>query len=187
VRPSPARSDQAPIPTPQPPVRAPEAPALASGPADCEPEDLPLLTDAEKAFCRNQIDADKGRRLARGADERAARQVAEAKRMAPAYRMSTEKEAYYAAVAQVYWLQSSHGPPMAGHLPGIGCIPPPIPFLGGIEINKNKLEKKKEIRPPNTLKLGPLPCFLFPPQGLFTEESGLDPLDPQWRSKPPPP
>ena len=192
-KPSPARPGQAPIAAPQKavsapqtPITAPGAPALASGAAACEPEDLPLLTDAEKVRCRNQIDAEKGRRLARGADERAARQVAEAERGPQTYRMATEKEAYYAAVAQAYWEQSSHGPPMAGHMPGIGCGIPlaSIPLLGGADINKNHLAKKKqETGPPNSLKLGPLPCYLMPPQGLFSEESGLNPLDPQWLPK----
>ena len=74
----------------------------------------------------------------------------------------------------------------AGHPPGPVCMLPAIPLLGGIEINRNKLAKKKqEPRPPHSLKLGPLPCCLVPLQGLFTKESGLDPLDAQWRSKPP--
>ena len=109
--------------------------------------------------------------------------MAEAQRGPQTYRMPTEKEEYYAAVAQAYWAMSSHGPPMAGHLPGIGCAVPPIPFLGGVEVNKNVFAKKNKIKPPHSLKLGPLPCFLVPPQGVLTEESGLDPLDPQWLPK----
>jgi hypothetical protein len=159
---------------------------VAQGAPDCAPEDLPLLTETEKALCRNAIDADRERRLARGADERAARQVAQAERGPRTFRMPTEKEAYYAAVAQVYW-QQSHGPPMAGHPPGFACAAPHVPILsllGGVEVNKNIFAKKKEEpRPPKSLKLGPIPCYLVPPQGLFTEESGLDPLDDQWRPK----
>ena len=169
---------------PSAPVAAPPAPEAAAGAPDCATEDLPLLTEAEKARCRNQIDADKERRLARGADERAAKQVAEAQRGPQTYRMASEKEAYYAAVAQTYWALSSNGPRGAGHLPGIGCAVGGVPFLGGVETNKNLFEKKKEIRPPKSLKLGPLPCYLVPPQGMLTEESGLDPLDPQWLPKP---
>ncbi len=142
----------------------PQGPALAQGSADCAPEDLPLLTDAEKAHCRNEIDADKARRLARSADERAARQVAEAEKGPRGYRMATEKQAYYDAVADAYW-QQTHGPPMAGHLPSVTCVLPGMPIK----------------KPPKGLKLGP--CVVNPPQGFLTEESGLDPLDPQWLPK----
>jgi hypothetical protein len=157
----PARPE-APAPTSIP---APQGPAVATGPADCAPEDLPLLTDAEKARCRNAIDADNARRLARGANEKAARQVAEAQRMAPSYRMDPGKQAYYDAVADAYW-QQTHGPPMAGHLPSVTCVLPGMPIK----------------KPTKGLKFGP--CVVNPPQGFLTEESGLDPLEPQWLPKP---
>lgn len=160
ARPSPASPDQASIPAPPTLPPAPPAPALAAG-RHCEPEDLPLLTEAEKALCRNEIDADKARRLAHGADERAARQVAQAQRMAPTYRMETNKETYYAAVADAYE-QQIRGPPMAGHTPGPGCS---VKFSGW------KVVKSKP--PPNSLSLGP--CFLAPPQGFLTEESRIAP------------
>jgi hypothetical protein len=114
------------------PVQSPPAPALASGPRDCAPEDLPLLTDAEKARCRNQIDADKGRRLARGADERAARQVAEADRGQKTFRADADREAYYDALVMA---QQSPGLPMVG--PGVSCSHVTFPLLSGVEINKN--------------------------------------------------
>lgn len=151
ARPGPARPNQPEPPAPVAPVTTPQAPALATGPADCAPEDLPLLTDAEKARCRNAIDADKERRLARAADEKAARQVAQAQRMAPAYRMDADKEAYYGAVAAAYD-QQSHGPPMAGRHPELHC---------------------SAAKPANSLKIGPLPCYVTPPQGFLTEESGI--------------
>lgn len=153
ARPSPTRPEQPQSPAPPAVVAAPQAPALAEGPADCAPEDLPLLTDTEKARCRNQIDADKARRLARGADDRAARQVAEAQRGPRGYRMSGEKQAYYDAVADAYW-QQTHGPPMAGRHPQVLC---------------------SGAKPVNSLKIGPLPCYVTPPQGFLTEESGIPP------------
>jgi hypothetical protein len=121
---------------------------VAAGPPDCEPEDLPLLNDAEKARCRNQIDADKARPLARAAREDAARQLAEAQRGPKTRRMSSEKETYYDAVADAYW-QQSHGPPNAGHSPSLTC--------GG--------------KPKGGLRLGP--CTIIPPQGFLTEETGV--------------
>lgn len=139
---------------------APYAETMAAGPADCEPEDLPLLTDAEKARCRNEIDADKGRRLAREKDGRLAKEVAKLQATPRIDHIPTEKRAYYDAVAAAYD-QQAHGPPMAGRLPGIAC--------GG--------------KPPHSLKIGPVPCYVTPPQGFLTEESGLDPLDPQWLPK----
>jgi hypothetical protein len=132
---------------------------VAEGAPDCAPEDLPLLTDAEKARCRNAVDADRERRLVRGSEDRAARQVAEARRGPQTYRMSSDKEAYYAAVADAY-AQQSHGPPMAGHTPGVGCS---VKF-SGLKIVKSK-------PPPNSLSLWP--CFLAPPQGFLTEESRI--------------
>jgi hypothetical protein len=161
ARPSPGRPNPAQIPPSPAPVAAAPTPQVAEGPPDCAPEDLPLLTDAEKARCRNAVDADQARRLARGADERAARLVAEAQRMPQTFRMSTEKQAYYGAVADAYG-QQSHGPPMAGHTVGVGCS---IKF-SGLAIVKTR-------PPPNSLRLGP--CFLAPPQGFLTEESRIAP------------
>ena len=133
---------------------------MAEGPPDCAPEDLPLLTDAEKARCRNEIDADKARRLARGADDKAARQRAEAQRGPQGYRSVWRKAvAYYDAVADAYW-QQTHGPPMAGRNPRVGCS---IKFSG--------LKPVGSKPPPHSLHLGP--CFVSPPQGFLTEESGI--------------
>lgn len=173
----PARPAMAPSPAPKvltapaqpnaapnaaPTMTAPAAPgaATATGPADCEPEDLPLLTEAEKARCRNQVDADKDRRMARDADGRLAREVARLKAVPRIDIMPAEKRAYYDAVAQAYD-QQTHGPPMAGRLPGPACG---LRFLG-----------KKPATPPHSLKLGPLPCVILPPQGFLTEESGIAP------------
>ena len=55
TQPAPARQD------------APPGAVAATEPPDCEPEDLPLLTEAERRLCRNQIDTDKARRAARAA------------------------------------------------------------------------------------------------------------------------
>jgi hypothetical protein len=119
---------------------------VAAGTADCAPEDLPLLTDAEKARCRNQIDADKARRLAQGAGERAANEVAKAKGGPQTYRMDADKEAEYEAVAQPHAQQSPHLP-MVG--PGIDCQHVTFPLLSGVDTNPNLFAKKhkQEHRP----------------------------------------
>jgi hypothetical protein len=122
--------------------------APTTGTSDCEPEDLPLLTDAEKVLCRNQIDADKARRAARTADERLAKQIASLKDVPHIDRIPPEKRAYYDAVVAAYKSE--------GHGPGITC--------GG--------------KPPHSLQIGPLPCFITPPHGFLTEELDLpDPTD----------
>lgn len=157
---APTTASSAPAVPALPAPSAPPSSAVASGSPDCEPEDLPLLNDAERAACRNQIDVDRGRRLARAADGRIAKEVARAMSAPRIDSIPAEKRAYYDAVAAAYD-QQSHGPPMAGRLPG--------PVCGG--------------KPPHSLKIGPLPCYIAPPQGFLTEESGLDPLAPQWLPK----
>ena len=77
--------------------------------------------------------------------------MALAQGMAPTFRMSPEKQAYYDAVAQAYD-QQYHGPPMAGRHPEVHC---------------------SGVKPANSLKIGPLPCYVTPPQGFLTEESGI--------------
>jgi hypothetical protein len=122
---------------------------VAEGPADCEPEDLALLTDEEKTHCRSQIDADQGRRLAREADARRMKQFANLKDVPDMDRIPPEKRAYYDAVVAAYKSE--------GHGPGIMC------GAG---------------KPPHSLRIGPLPCFITPPHGFLTEELDLpDPTD----------
>ncbi len=36
----------------------------------------------------------------------------------------------------------------------------------------------KDSKPAHSLKFGPLPCYLVPPKGFLTGESGSGPLDP---------
>ena len=155
-----------PAPGPAPAVETAVTPpstvqASGGGAGDCAPEDLALLTDAERQHCRNQIDAESGRRMARGADERLAKRLAALSSAPRVDVIPGEKRAYYDAVAAAY-AQQSHGPPMAGLQPGVGCS---IKF-SGLTIIKSK-------PPPNSLHLGP--CFIAPPQGFLTEESGVAP------------
>jgi hypothetical protein len=136
-RSSPARPNPAEPSLPSAPVAAPSP--LAEGPPDCAPEDLPLLTDAEKARCRNQMDADKERRLARGSDERAAKQVAEGQRGPQTYRMDGDKEADYDAAAQAN-AQQTHEPTFVGGgkgIVGVSCKNMTFPLLSGVETNPN--------------------------------------------------
>jgi hypothetical protein len=154
ARAAPARPPQSgpptPSPSPLPPVltqpapAAPQAPALAQGPPDCAVEDLPLLTDAEKAACRNEIDADKTRRLARGADDGAAKQVAEADRARKTFRADADREAYYDGLVKA---QQPPGLPMVG--PGVSCSHVTFPLLSGVDINPNLFAKKHKQEHPS--------------------------------------
>ncbi len=67
-----------------------------------------------------------------------------------------EKRAWFDASLAAY-----HSP---GHAPGVACR---LPF--------GPKPKKKDRGPAHSLKLGPLPCYLIPPQGFLTEESGVRP------------
>ena len=119
------------------PAEPPPAPAIvaADRPQDCEVQDLPLLTEAERRLCRNQIDADQARRAARGANDKAARDVARAQGSPPLYRMDADKEASFApAVPHTYAL------PRVG--PGIACHNATFPLLSGVDTNPDIFEKK---------------------------------------------
>jgi hypothetical protein len=74
--------------------------------------------------------------------------------------MDPDKRAYFDAVAAAYD-QQSHGGPMSGTYPAAGCS---IKF-SGLTIVKSK-------PPPNSLSAGP--CFISPPRGFLTEESGVE-------------
>ena len=109
----------------------------------CSHEDYVKLTEPERAACDRRVGRD-------------ARMIGSTRVEVPA-----EKQGYYAAAQEAY--QSLHDPRprydaqgnrvLAGHMPSIGCK------IGGKDA------------PPNSLKLGP--CYVTPPQGAFTEESGI--------------
>jgi hypothetical protein len=77
--------------------------------------------------------------------------------------ITPEKRAYYDAVAKAY-----QDPTGTTHLPGVGCA---LPF--GIP----KGWKPSGRKPPHSLKLGPLPCYIVPPKGFLTEEADIPPAD----------
>lgn len=159
ARPRPVRPSPAEAPTLSAPVApAPLPPALAQAPADCAPEDLPLLTDAEKAACRNQIDADKERRLARGADERAGKQVAEGNRGTQTFRADADRQAYYDGLEMAQAKQNraqdlqTAGPHTARTsigVAGVNCSNVSFPLLGGVDLAPDLFEKahKQEHKP----------------------------------------
>ena len=155
--PAPSTASAAPSSLISPAAPAPNAGTMAAGSADCEPEDLPLLTDQEKARCRNEIEADKGRRLARENDGRLAKEVAKLQATPRIDNIPAQKRAYYDAVAQAYD-QQAHGPPMAGRTPGGSC------GLG---------RSKSGNTAPGSLRIGP--CTVWIGQGFLTEESGIPP------------
>ena len=86
--------------------------------------------------------------------------------------MAPEKAAHYEAV-----LAAKHS---AGHPPGFGCVKKITLGEGGTKLTK-KLKKQRLAeqpdRPPNSLKLGPLPCFITPPQGFLTPEADVPPIE----------
>jgi hypothetical protein len=126
----------------------------------CEPEDLILLTPAEKERCRNQIDAFNTRLAnARAADE-AARRVHLAE---SSYRFSgipPDKRAYYDAVVAAN--DAVHNTVGGGKPPGLSCNFASL-FGGTPGTTSAKI------------KIPGLPCVFTPPVGVLTEETRLTP------------
>jgi hypothetical protein len=83
------------------------------------------------------------------------------------------KAAYYDAV-----VAARNSP---GHAPGFGCGMPINWGEGGNklsrELKKKRLAKEPPHEPPHSLKFGPLPCYLTPPQGFLTPEADVPPMD----------
>ncbi len=115
----------------------------------CAHPDFAGLTTAERDDCSRQL----GRQAAIGAQENMER-LPEAKRV------------YYAKVQKAYQdirdVARYGTGALPGHGPSVGCR---LPF--GIP------KGWKSTRPPHSLKLGPLPCFIMPPQGILTPEVDL--------------
>ncbi len=68
-----------------------------------------------------------------------------------------------------------------GHGPGFGCGMPINWGEGGSklsrELKKKRLAKEGPHEPPHSLKFGPLPCYLTPPQGFMSPEADVPPMD----------
>jgi hypothetical protein len=83
------------------------------------------------------------------------------------------KAAFYEAV-----LAARHSP---GHGPGFGCGMEIATGEGGSKMSKllkkKRLAKEAPHEPPHSLKFGPLPCYLTPPQGFLTPEADVPPQD----------
>lgn len=126
---------------------------------NCGPETLRRLGDAERAACDRRMLS----QYAKGAEH-------------PVDPIPAEKRAYYDAVQAAYRSLHDYGAPTPyrkngellwtapGRLPGLGCA---IPF--------GAPKGYKSQKPPHSLKLGPLPCYITPPQGFGTEEAGIPP------------
>lgn len=115
--------------------------------------------------------------------ERCAARLAEGVRQAARVDMiPPEKRAYYDAVAQAYAaVRAGGGGPgrtpvgptapdrllgqVALYVPGVGCA---------MKFGAPRGWKAYHDRPPHSLKLGALPCFITPPQALGTEESAVE-------------
>ena len=92
----------------------------------------------------------------------------------PAPLIDPNKAAYYDAV-----VAARNSP---GHGPGFGCGMPITLGEGGSklarELKRQRLAKENNPHaPPHSLKFGPLPCYLTPPQGFMTPEADVPPLD----------
>ncbi len=161
ARPSSAHPEQPQSPAPPAPVAAPQGPGLAQRPgANCEPEDLLLLIDAEKPRAgRNQIEVDKARRLARESDDRAAKQMAQQAKGGPlGLDRIPDREARLLRRSRRRLLAAK---PWAADgraaSPGRSC---------SWEASRDQQEHSEKIE-------DPCPAMSSPPQGCSTEEWGI--------------
>ena len=160
------------------PVPAPSPVTAAASPSHVQVGDDP---EALRGLLRSASSCLQIGRGTSTAEQRAAcaKQVAEAARTAPHIDAVPEyKRKYYDQVVEAYASRSAPTPvattasqtqsgerwlaPKGAHQPVLGCA---LSFGAGAP--------KKASGPPHALRLGP--CFLAPPQGLFTEEADLPP------------
>jgi hypothetical protein len=127
----------------------------------CAPEDLILLTPAEREKCRNQIDAFNQRRANQNAAAEAARRVTLARGAPSVDGLRPEVRAYYDAVAAAN--DAAHNQINGGKLPGLACN------LGALFGNGDKS------LPADKIKIPGVPCVFVPPTGVLTEETRLTP------------
>ena len=127
----------------------------------CAPGDPLRLSPGERARC----------------DQRLGEVARTAPRVDP---IPTEKRAYYDAVAAAYAAVRE-----GGGTPGRVPVGPPGPQRGQVNLyipavgclmrfGAPRGWKSYHDRPPHSLKLGRLPCFITPPQAAGTEESGVE-------------
>jgi hypothetical protein len=126
----------------------------------CAPEDLILLTPAEREKCRNQIDAFNQRRANQNAAAEAARRVTMARGAPAVDGLRPEIRAYYDAVAAAN--DAAHNQINGGKLPGLAC-------------NLGALFGSAKGLPADKIKIPGVPCVFIPPTGVLTEETRLTP------------
>ncbi len=99
-------------------------------------------------------------------------------------KIAPEKRAYFDAVNEAYEKARAPAPVVSyvvgpyGGIAKVWTLPPgvkPIGFgckiaLGGVPRGYKSYHDK----PPHSLKLGKLPCFITPPSGAFTEEADVE-------------
>ncbi len=173
MRPAPTPAPVAAAPAPQRDASATpsQAQAAAAGLPSCEREDLILLTQAERIPCRNQLDADKERRANREQWARAARTVEEAKNLAPIDIIPADKRAYYDSVMAARQAVKNAGVPdnRPQNAGGSSVVNASVGWRCSIPFGPNR----NKVARPAGIKLGPLPCYVKPPDGPLYDEGPL--------------
>jgi hypothetical protein len=124
----------------------------------CAPEDLILLTPAEKVRCRNEIDALNARRANRNAEDDAKRKFQFAKDAPYVDGLAPEKRAYFDAVSAA----NADVREGTGGAPGLAC-------------NFASLFGGTPGLPAEKIKIPGVPCVFVPPTGVLTEETRISP------------
>jgi hypothetical protein len=150
----------------------------------CDPEDLLLLTEPEKARCRNQIDVARARRAAAVSDAGRAARMAAMRQAAPVDGIAPEKRAYYDAVQaakaarndfSAWERMRAHGKSIEDlRTAGDRIVKPDIHDV----VTCKTTFGANRGRPPGPrygLRLGPFSCPLAPPPGALTEEAQIAP------------
>jgi hypothetical protein len=147
-----------------------QGPALAGAPGGaagtqgggghpgCAPEDLILLTPAERERCRNAIETQNANRTRNAAGP--GRYVQAARETGPVDGIAPDKRAYFDAVVAARAAVRPDG--AGGKAPGLAC-------------NLSALFGGPAGLPAEKIKIPMLPCVIIPPTGVLTEESRLTP------------
>ena len=176
-----------PSPTPPSLSKAP-APGAQGPPAAAEGGGAGLTAGDLRGLLRGALGCDHAQLMDLSPAERArcAERLGLASRTAPRIDpIPAEKRAYYDAVADAYAKARAppgNAPRMFGAAPGRtalddrGGLMIPMPVCA-MKFGIPRGYKSYHDVPPHALKLGklgPIPCFIPPPQGRWTEESGVE-------------
>ena len=177
---SPSSLSEPALPILPPPGIAP--PSALSQAAGCDLEDLVLLTDQEKARCRNQLEAAQGRRAVAADDAGRAARVA-AMRQAPRVDgIAPEKRGYYDAVQAAkaarndfsIWDRMRQQGKSIADATSDDIVKPDIHDVVKCTMTFGA-NKGKPAGSRYGVRLGAFDCPLAPPVGAFTEEARIAP------------